>query len=100
MLFGSGGAMRRLAKSGKCRLALWTLTIRDSFVVLLPLTFMGVTATLFANAPFPAMRELLVAVLGTGWRAVLDSVVNASYGVFGVALAVVCLLYTSPSPRD
>ena len=89
MLFGSGGAMRRLAKSGKCRLALWTLTIRDSFVVLLPLTFMGVTATLFANAPFPAMRELLVAVLGTGWRAVLDSVVNASYGVFGVALAVV-----------
>ena len=89
MSFGSCGVMRRPAKICKRRLALWTLTIRDSFVVLLPLTFMGVTVTLLANAPFPAMRQLLIAVLGTGWRGILDSVLHASYGVFGLALAVV-----------
>ena len=83
MSFGSCGVMRRPAKICKRRLALWTLTIRDSFVVLLPLTFMGVTVTLLANAPFPAMRQLLIAVLGTGWRGILDSVLHASYGVFG-----------------
>ena len=77
------------AKICKRRLALWTLTIRDSFVVLLPLTFMGVTATLLANAPFPAMRHLLAALLGAGWEATMYSVVNATYGVFGLALAVV-----------
>ena len=89
MLFGSCGMMRRPLKICKRRLALWTLTIRDSFVVLLPLTFIGVTVTFLANAPFPAINQLLVVVLGTGWRADLDSVMNATYGVFGLALAVV-----------
>ena len=81
--------MSSLAKKSKRRLALWTLTIRDSFVVLLPLTFMGVTATLLANVPFPAVQRVMAWMLGTGWRALMDSVVNATNGVFGLALAVV-----------
>ena len=71
------------------RLALWTVTVRDSFVVLLPITFFGVTATLLGNVPFPAMHRLLAQVFGAGWQAATQSVVNSTYGVFGLALAVV-----------
>ncbi|HWW70779.1 MAG TPA: hypothetical protein VN089_12625, partial [Duganella sp.] len=81
--------MRNLAKCFRRRLALWTLTIRDSFVVLLPLTFLGVTATLLTNVPFPAVHRVIAAILGAGWRDIMGGVVNATYGVFGLALAVV-----------
>ncbi|MBP1203386.1 EAL domain-containing protein (putative c-di-GMP-specific phosphodiesterase class I)/cellobiose-specific phosphotransferase system component IIC [Duganella sp. 1411] len=81
--------MRNLARRCRRRLALWALTVRDSFVLLLPLTFLGVTATLLANAPFAAVQRVLAALLGDGWRDIMDAVVNATYGVFGLALAVV-----------
>lgn len=81
--------MSSLAKKSKRRLALWTLTVRDSFVVLLPLTFMGVVVTLLVNVPFPAVQRFMAWMLGAGWRALMDSVANATYGVFGLALAVV-----------
>jgi len=71
------------------RLALWVVTVRDSFVVLLPITFFGVTATLLGNLPFPAAHRLMDQLLGAGWQEATQSVVNATYGVFGLALAVV-----------
>lgn len=81
--------MRNLATWSRRRLALWALTVRDSFVVLLPITFLGVAATLLVNAPFPAVRQVMAAMLGAGWRDITGGVVNATYGVFGLALAVV-----------
>lgn len=87
--FASGAVVRSLAGWCRRRLALWTLTVRDSFVVLLPLTFLGVTATVLANAPFEAVQRLLAVLLGAGWRDIMGGVVNATYGVFGLALAVV-----------
>jgi lactose/cellobiose-specific phosphotransferase system IIC component len=81
--------MTALPKKLLCRLGLWAVTIRDSFIVLLPVTFLGVTATLLGNLPFPAMRRLLSEVLGTGWQDTMRNVIGGSYGVFGLALAVV-----------
>ena len=71
------------------RLVLWAITVRDSFVVLLPITFFGVAATLLGNIPFPAIHRLMDQVVGAGWQAATLTVVNATYGVFGLALAVV-----------
>jgi len=78
-----------LTKKLLSRLRLWAVTVRDSFVVLLPLTFLGVAATLLGNVPFPAMQRLMVQFLGIGWQEGTQNVVNATYGVFGLALAVV-----------
>ncbi|MTV36361.1 EAL domain-containing protein [Duganella radicis] len=71
------------------RLTLWVVTIRDSFIVLLPITFLGMTAVLLNNLPFAAVRDLLGAVLGSGWPQAIPYLIGASNGVFGLALAVV-----------
>ncbi|MTV36364.1 EAL domain-containing protein [Duganella radicis] len=78
-----------LLRQAAHRPALWAITIRDSFIVLLPITFLGVTATLLNNLPFPAVRGLLSVLLGAGWPQAMQGVIDASYGVFGLALAVV-----------
>lgn len=82
-------AISALPRKLRSRLTLWTVAVRDSFVVLLPLTFFGVAATLLGNLPFPAIHRLIDPVLGPGWQAATQSVVNATSGVFGLALAVV-----------
>lgn len=81
--------VRALPKKLLSCLTLWAVTVRDSFVVLLPITFFGVAATLLGNVPFPAMHRLLDQLLGAGWQTATQSMVNASNGVFGLALAVV-----------
>ena len=48
------------------RLASWASAVRDSFVVLLPLTFFGVLATLLGHAPFPALQQGLAQTFGFG----------------------------------
>jgi len=70
------------------RLALWVVAVRDSFMLLLPLTLLGVMATLLVNLPYPAARGWLTHLLGSGWQDGAQHVLNASYGVFGLALAV------------
>ena len=81
--------MHPFAKKLLSRLALWAVTIRDSFVVLLPITLFGVTATLLGNVPIPPIHRVLTTVFGAGWQVATQSVVNATYGVFGLALAVI-----------
>ncbi|MGB0128118.1 MAG: EAL domain-containing protein [Rhodocyclaceae bacterium] len=71
------------------RLALWANAVRDSFVVLLPITFFGVVAVLLGNFPVPALQDLIFRTFGSGWQALTTWVIDATYGVFGVALAVV-----------
>ncbi len=73
----------------KSRVSLWTSSVRDSFVVLLPFTFFGVAATLLSNFPIRAVHDFLNRTLGAGWPAATTGVVQATYGVFGIALAVV-----------
>lgn len=71
------------------RLTLWIGSVRDGFVVLMPLTFFGVAATLIGNFPIPAGRAWLDTTFGPGWTAATDGVVQSTWGMFGLALAVV-----------
>lgn len=77
------------------RPGLWAVSIRDSFVILLPLTFFGVLATLIGNFPIPAGRAWLNEQLGAGWDSATHGVLQATWGVFGLALAVVLAMVLS-----
>lgn len=70
------------------RAALWTGAVRDSFVVLLPLTFFGVVATLLGNFPIPVVHDWLMRQFGGHWPAATTGVVQATYGVYGLALSI------------
>ncbi len=71
------------------RTTLWVLAIRDSFVVLLPITFIGVLAIVLWKLPFPAVRGLLFDIFGPGWLERIHSIVMVVDSVFGLALSVV-----------
>lgn len=71
------------------RLRLWTASVRDSFVILIPLTLFGVLATLFGNFPIPAGRLWLDNALGPAWVTTTQTVLQATWGMFGLALACV-----------
>lgn len=71
------------------RLKLWAASVRDSFVILMPLTLFGVVATLIGNFPIQAGRVWLDTYFGPGWTASTDAVVQATWGMYGLALAVV-----------
>lgn len=78
-----------MAKLLRLRIRYWLLSIRDSFVSLLPLTLFGVAAILLRNLPFPPYQALLTDWFGSGWQGYLDQVVGASHGIFGMALSVI-----------
>ena len=81
--------MTALPKKLFSRVALWALAVRDSFVVLLPVTFMGVMAIVLWNLPFPSARRMLVDVFGAGWQETAQHMVVVIDSVFGLALCVV-----------
>ncbi|MBT9598598.1 MAG: PTS sugar transporter subunit IIC/EAL domain-containing protein [Vitreoscilla sp.] len=81
--------MPPLWKSPYSRIALWALAVRDAYVVLLPLTFFGVAATLLQNLPGRALQAWVARVLGPTWDNLLATILSATYGVFGLTLAVV-----------
>lgn len=68
---------------------LWLSVIRDAFVVLMPLTFLGLLALVLQHFPWGPYREAMAFLWGTGWASQLDKLINASLGVFGMVLASV-----------
>lgn len=78
-----------MTKLVKARIRCWLLSIRDSFVSLLPLTLFGVAAILLRNLPYPPYQALLTDSFGIDWKDYLNQIVSASHGVFGMALSVV-----------
>lgn len=62
--------------------------VRDGFVVLLPLTFFGVLASLLQHLPLPAYRLWMTDLWGPLWPEHIGTAVKATHGVFGLALAV------------
>ncbi|MEO5934134.1 MAG: EAL domain-containing protein [Duganella sp.] len=81
--------MTALLKKSLSRVTIWILAIRDSFVVLLPITFLGVMAIVLWKFPFPGARRLLVDGFGPGWQDGIRSMVTVIDSVFGLALCVV-----------
>lgn len=79
------------------RLQSWLLSIRDSFVSLLPLTLFGVAAVLLKHVPLALSAwSFPGALVNAGWFGhFLDNIIQASHGVFGLALSVTISLHLS-----
>ena len=79
----------------RVRAEVWLLALRDAFVSLLPLTLFGVVAVLLRHFPVPAYLSYFERVIGPDWPLFLDRAVQASHGMFGLALAVVVAAHIS-----
>ncbi|MBK1616387.1 phosphotransferase [Rubrivivax gelatinosus] len=78
----------------------WAEAIRDAFVVLLPLTLFGVLGTVVVQFPFPAGRSWLDRSFGPGWSVAAEDVVQSTWGVLGLALAItVAAMLAQRAPR-
>ena len=81
--------MKILGKAIILRGNLWLTTIRDAFVVLMPLTFFGLTALVVQHLPLEIYRQVMNWLWGDGWPLHLERIIRASLGIFGMALSVV-----------
>ncbi|MDR7308645.1 PTS transporter subunit EIIC, partial [Rhodoferax saidenbachensis] len=68
---------------------LWLTVVRDSFIVLMPLTFFGLVALLLQFFPWSVYRDAMTFLWGDGWPQQLNRVIQASHGIFGMVLASV-----------
>jgi lactose/cellobiose-specific phosphotransferase system IIC component len=75
------------------RVALWFGVIRDAFISLMPLTFLGLGALLLQHLPWDAYQEFMGTWVGPHWREHLAYIIRATHGVFGMALAVIIALH-------
>lgn len=85
----------------KARLLLWMIATRNSFVALLPLTFLRVIAELILNFPWLYYQQSMDHWLGADWREPLRQMIDGSFSIFGLLLAAVVsaqLLYRIPRP--
>lgn len=69
--------------------SLWLTAVRDAFIVLMPLTFLGLVALLLQFFPWSAYRDAMTFLWGDGWPQQLDRLIKASHGIFGMVLAAV-----------
>jgi len=84
----------------KERLFLWMIATRNSFVALLPLTFLRVIGELILNLPWPDYQQSMDLWFGTEWRVLLRQMIDSSFALFGLLLAVIVsvqLVYRLPS---
>ncbi|BAL97139.1 EAL domain-containing protein [Rubrivivax gelatinosus] len=76
------------------------VAVRDAYVVLLPISLFGVVATLLGHFPIPAVRAWLESRPGRGWTDTADAVVQSTWGVLGLALAVtIAAMVAQRAPR-
>jgi len=68
-------------------LSTWARSVRDSYVALLPLTFLGVLAILAQQLPLPGLSGSLATLLGPVAERGVHDLLAASQGIFGLALA-------------
>lgn len=71
------------------RFGLWITSIRDSFVTLLPLTFIAVICVLIRDFPLDLYQRAMASVFGAHWLAAISVLIDATYGLFGVALCLI-----------
>lgn len=66
----------------------WLRAIRNSLVLLLPVTFVGAMALLLGNFPFATVFPQMAASFGDDGARLASQVSNASYGILAVFLVV------------
>lgn len=71
----------------RAALSTWARAVRDSYVALLPLTFLGVLAILAQQLPLPGLSGTLATLLGPVAERGVNDLLAASQGIFGLALA-------------
>lgn len=82
-------SMRSLATRAWGRGNLWLTAIRDAFIVLMPLTFLGLVGLLLQHLPWTPYREAMAVLWGEAWSGHLDKLLQATHGMFGMLLAAV-----------
>jgi lactose/cellobiose-specific phosphotransferase system IIC component len=70
------------------RVHLWLIAIKDSFITLLPVTFLGVVAILLKDFPLPVYQSMMTGYWGPTWQEHLQLIVDATHGLFGMTLCV------------
>lgn len=84
----------------KARLLLWMIATRNSFVALLPLTFLRVIAELILSFPWLYYQQSMDHWLGSDWREPLRQIIDNSFTLFGLLLAAIVsaqLVFRLPS---
>jgi lactose/cellobiose-specific phosphotransferase system IIC component len=75
------------------RVHLWMIAIRDSFITLLPVTFLGVVAILVKDFPLPVYQSAMTGYWGPVWQGQLQLIIDATHGLFGVTLCVLLSIH-------
>lgn len=92
--------MRQLGSFCLTRASLWLTAIRDAFIVLLPLTFLGLIPLVLQHFPWTPYRDAMTQFWGEGWPLHLERLTRASHGIFGMVLAsVIAALLVRRLPR-
>ena len=73
----------------KQRMLLWIVATRNSFVSLLPLTFLRVTLDLLIYLPWPAYQQLMSSLFGASWKTPLLSISELTFSFFALALTAI-----------
>lgn len=87
----------------KQRMLLWIVATRNSFVSLLPLTFLRVTVDLLIYLPWPAYQQSMNSLFGTAWRTPLLLIGEVTFSIFALALTAIIsvqLVYRINSNRE
>ncbi|GAB4090132.1 EAL domain-containing protein [Hydrogenophaga soli] len=82
-----------LWRAGADRLLHWVDAIRNSFVTLIPWTFLGLVGTLLQFAPWTGHHAVLEWLLGPNWFARLGILHTATHGIFGLVLATLVAVH-------
>lgn len=79
---------------------LWLIATREGFISLFPLTFFGVAALMLKQLPLVSFPTSITDLFSDRWSMLLDFIVDATHGVFGIALTttVAIRLYARLQP--
>ena len=82
------------------RARLWLTVIKDAFIVLMPLNFLGLIALILQYFPGAGYHEAMDALWGPTWPTQMARLFDATHGLFGVVLACVIavLLFRQLAP--
>jgi lactose/cellobiose-specific phosphotransferase system IIC component len=69
------------------------IAIRDSFITLLPVTFLGVVAILAKDFPLPVYQSMMTEHWGTVWQGQLQLIIDATHGLFGMTLCALISIH-------
>lgn len=77
----------------KFRFGCWMHAVRDAFITLMPLTFLGLVALLLQQISWGPCALVMEHLLGFGWQGQLSHVIEATHGMFSPLLSVLVAIH-------